>query len=226
MPWVRLRGLWAAGTAGLSLWIMALLPTSAALNDGWQTPIIALELARTPADVAFLMGDEHAELRQAIDAAHVVDMAFPWAYAGLLLLTLLRLKVSTRLRAIAAVLTGIVVLADIRENLVLLSLTEAVGRGNPIEALLGPLALATWVKWGAIAGLLALIGAQALPRRRWGWVALSIPAVLLTPAAGLTGSPALGEAMGLSVTVTIALLVLHALAELVRSARGRLGATP
>ena len=233
---VGLRALWALGTAGLALWIMSLLPSSAPLEGGWKTPIIALELARTPADVAFLVGDDKAALRAAIDAAHAVDMAFPWAYAGLLLLTVVWLARSTRLQqagrggarssgvvsswvggrpllAVAFALTVLVVGADMRENSVLLALTAAVGRAAPVDALLEPLAWATWLKWGAIAALLLLLGGVAVVGRRWGWLVVALPAVVLTPAAGLSGSPTLGEAMGLSVTISIAVLVVLALVE-------------
>ena len=59
-------------------------PADVALDGGFRTPVIALELARTPADLAFVTGPAAAGHRAQLWAGQRVDVLFPFAYAGLL----------------------------------------------------------------------------------------------------------------------------------------------
>ena len=85
-----LAGVLGVVTLLLSVVILVVFPADADLAGGWKTPIIAFELALNEGDLAFLAGPANAALRDAMDAGHRVDFAFPLAYAGLLAALLLR----------------------------------------------------------------------------------------------------------------------------------------
>jgi hypothetical protein len=204
-------------TAGLSLTIMAVMPRTADLSPGWQTPIVALELAQSEEDVGFLAGDGAADARAAVDRGHAFDMVFPFAYAALLLLTLLGSNPRPWLRATGVAAAVITVAGDLWENAVLLELTARLGRAEPVADLFGTLAAATWTKWLAIALLVALIAAARWRGARKRAV-LCLPVVVLTPVAAVVRTPLTGEAMALAVVVTIASFVIGALVDLRRPA--------
>ena len=213
----RSRAVAALLTAALSLTLMAVMPQEAELSPGWRTPIIALELATSPADVAFLAGEQAAPLREAVDFGHAFDMVFPFAYAGLLLLTLLVSASAAGLRIAGSVVALVVVGADVRENLVLLELTERLSQAAALDDLFSPLAAATWTKWIGIAALTALIGAARWSTAR-GRAALRFSLLALTLVAAIVRTPLTGELMALAVVITIASFVVGALLALRGSA--------
>jgi len=64
--------------------MLFVFPMSADLTEGFRTPIIAFEFAKNPADLAFLSGSSEASIlnREKMNAGHVWDMVFPFAYSG------------------------------------------------------------------------------------------------------------------------------------------------
>jgi hypothetical protein len=193
----------AAATLVVAAGIMAAFPAEAPLPEGWRTPIIAFELARSPADIAWLQGPDAAGLRDAMRAGHRVDTVFPFAY-GLLLAASCR-AASGRWAALAVGLALAAVGLDLGENATLAGITEALEAGGDGAAGLRWLVPLTWSKWGAIGGaLLSLCLAQWREEPR---VALVLaPLALSVPVAGFTGAPAAGETMALAVSLAFGLL--------------------
>lgn len=152
------------GVATLMLGVIMLFifPSTAALSEGFRTPIIAFEFAQTEADVAFLSGSDKTarENRVMMDAGHRWDMLFPFAYAGLITCLLIHRAAGGRRWLWLAVPVAVLIIPlDIRENLVLIAITGALENGDEIAPLLGELHTATWWKWGAMG---ASLGALAL----------------------------------------------------------------
>ena len=79
-------------TIVLGIIMLFVFPSSAELTEGFRTPIIAFEFARSDADLAFLSGSgEPAKSnRTMMNAGHRWDMIFPFAYAGFVALLLLQ----------------------------------------------------------------------------------------------------------------------------------------
>jgi hypothetical protein len=72
-------------------------PTSEfAMAEGFQTPILALEFAKSPEDLAFLQGEDAAELRAALVHTQALDRYFPIAYAGMAAMLFLGLALRGR----------------------------------------------------------------------------------------------------------------------------------
>lgn len=174
--------------AVLGVGLMAVLPHAAELAPGWRTPVVALELARTPEDLAFL---SDPVVRRGLLFGHLLDVPFPIAY-GLLLVAL-----GTAFRARWTRWAGWAVIPlDLLENAVLTRLLL----DYPDVSSLLPLFVATWAKWGAIG--LAFIGlAVRIRATRPALTALLGGCAALVPLALLTGRPWAGEAMGIGVTV-------------------------
>lgn len=198
----------AAATLALAAAVVVAFPAEAPLADGWRTPIIAFELARTPADLTWLRGPHAAGLRDAMRAGHRVDTVFPFAY-GLLLAASCR-AASGRWSTVAVGLALAAIGLDLGENATLAGMTEALESGGDGAVGLRWLVPLTWAKWGAIGGaLLSLCLAQwrAEPR-----VALVLaPLALSVPVAGFTGAPAAGESMALAVSLAFGLLAARSL---------------
>ncbi len=195
--------------------LQAVAPRGGTLNRGYVTPILAIELAQTAEDVAFLAGDgEAAERRAALDLSSYVDMLFPLAYAGLI--ALLLLPAARRGEPVAR--AGIAFAAvtypfDVAENLTLLALTDALGAGADPGGALGWLFYATWVKWLALGGALLCLAAVAWRGSKVAALFLALPApiAVATLVAGAPG--ALGEAMGLTVVLAYLAAVVLAVAR-------------
>ncbi|MBX2798550.1 MAG: hypothetical protein KTR31_12790 [Myxococcales bacterium] len=207
-----LRGLQiAAGLATLLLAgiIAVLSPTSVQLQEGWITPVLAYELARTEADLAFMAGPEHQGLRNAFAAMQRIDMVFPFAYSALLVTAALGTR--TRMGLVAAGLGFVTPLLDLYENRVMAEVSTTLDQGLSITLLLPTLFVATWAKWGAIAVGLVLIS-MAWTRR--GDRLLAAPGLLAgaaTGAAFASGVPLVAEAMGASVVLAFVMLFVDGL---------------
>ncbi|MEM6930045.1 MAG: hypothetical protein AAF602_24110 [Myxococcota bacterium] len=207
MPfWVRV--LLVSATAALAVTLAVLMPAEAALAEGWHTPILAFELARTPADLTFLAGPDAEPLRDAMDLGHRVDMVFPVAY-GLLLASAFAWRGFGRVGVMAALLA---IPADWAENLVLIRITEELRNGGDGAAGLALLPYATWAKWGLLAvagGLLGVINRSRAPilAGMGGLYALT------ATAAWATGAPRLGEAMGATVALLYIAVMIHSLRD-------------
>jgi len=197
-----------AVTLGLAIATGSTFPTEADLAPGWRTPIIAAELARTPADLAFMAGPDNEPIRAAMDAGHRYDTLFPFAYGSLLFFSAYTAR-AHRLARVAMFAALLAIGMDLRENAVLIEITSVMRDGGGPEPYLSALFAATWVKWCAIAAALASIGIAEWTKSKGRAVVLGAVA-LLAPLAMVTGSPALGEAMGLGTVVGFLTLVVRA----------------
>lgn len=87
------------------------------MADGFQTPILALEFARTAEDLAFLQGEAAAPLRDALMHTQDLDRYFPLAYAGMAAVFFGALwATGRRLALIGVVLAILTIPADWWEN--------------------------------------------------------------------------------------------------------------
>ncbi len=203
-----ITGFLALGTLALALYGLTLFPAKAALQDGWQTPIIAFELARSPTDLAFLSGASAQGLRAKMAAGQQLDQIFPFFYAGLLLVSLL--AALGKKAGIKLSMLGIpfcIIWADLWENAVIGSILDRLNQGQGIDQFL-PLMASTWTKWGLI-GLSFLLLAHAERKESKLVLGLGLICFLLTVVAGFSGSPVLGEAMALSVSVGLLVLMVR-----------------
>lgn len=129
-------------------------PLKADLADGFTTPIIAFEFAKTAADLNFLTGSEGSAVsnRAMMDAGHQWDMLFPFAYGGFIALLILKLITTEHKWLWPFLLMAVLIIPfDINENLALLAITDVLAKGDDAGDLLAALHIATWLKWGAIA---------------------------------------------------------------------------
>lgn len=149
-------------TLTLGLFIGTKFPKQAELPEGFKTPIIAFEFAKTEVDLAYLTGNGKVEKsnREMMDAGHVWDMYFPIAYGGFVFLLLIQnLKAGQRIAWLGTPFALLIIPFDINENLNLIGITAALESSTSPTDLLGTLPLATWLKWGSIGiatGVLAI----------------------------------------------------------------------
>jgi len=137
-------------------------PISADLSEGFRTPIIAFEFAKTEADLSFLSGNGELNKlnREKMDAGHFWDMGFPFAYGGFIALMLLQIRKGGHRFIWLGILFAVSIIPfDINENFILLEITKALGNSASIEVLLLELHIATWLKWGALGACIAVLAA-------------------------------------------------------------------
>jgi len=90
---------------------------SAPMAEGFKTPILALEFARSLEDLAFLQGRDAAALRANLMRVQSLDQYFPIAYAGMAALFFFALVLrGNKLAWIAVALAVATILADWVEN--------------------------------------------------------------------------------------------------------------
>jgi hypothetical protein len=171
------------GLATILLGVIMLFtfPLSADLSEGFRTPIIAFEFAKTDADLSFLSGSSDANRlnRVKMDAGHTWDMGFPFAYGGFIILMLLRMiKGGQRFVWFGVVFAVAIIPFDINENLTLLQITQALENSASIETLLLKLHIATWLKWGAIGASMAVLSIGFAASKEYLSAVVSILAAL------------------------------------------------
>ncbi|WP_417493970.1 hypothetical protein [Maricaulis sp.] len=160
---------------------------AAPMADGFVTPILALEFARSAADLAFLQGEGAEALRGFLVHTQSLDRFFPLAYAGMAAMFFLALGLRNpgRWLAWAALAVALVTVgADWAENAVMNRLLAELGAGaEPRANLLAALHGHTWIKWGLI-GLYAALFSVLLwqDKRRL----LAIPGVVAALAIAVT----------------------------------------
>jgi hypothetical protein len=165
------RATWALRIAGtamlvLSAVVLGIFPVIPARRNlpGVQSPIIGFELARTPDNVADLLGDpgslERVEYAAQMDKGNRVDFLFMIAYAAFHAAIALRLAARGRLpRGVLNVLLGLaaaMALFDALENRELLFLSTAAPSAD-MDSSLARLHVFTLLKWYAIFGSAALL---------------------------------------------------------------------
>lgn len=198
----------------LGLITMLNLPLSADLPAGFRTPIIAFEFASSESDLSYLAGNgaEEAANRASMVAGTYWDMAFPVAYSGFLALLLLQLvQRGWKPGWVGIGFAVLIVPLDINENIVLLQIVEALDDGALAGVLLVDLQLATWLKWGAIAVTVAVLGAGLIVRGNYWSGALSGLTALIIGICWLSNSsPVIAELMSLLVSVFFLIFTVRA----------------
>ncbi len=190
-------------TIVLGIIMLFIFPSNADLSEGFRTPIIAFEFAKTDADLAFLSGDgETSRLnRKKMDAGHRWDMVFPFAYAGFVALLLLQSATRGQRRLGLAIPVALLIIPfDIWENTILIALTRALGNADSIDMLLVELHLATWLKWGALGISIAALAIGYIVERAYLSALLAVVAAMSVAACWISGSkPALTELMSAAI---------------------------
>lgn len=191
--------LFGFATILLGVIMLSIFPSTAQMTDGFRTPIIAFEFAKTDADLAFLSGaDEIARVnRQKMDNGHRWDTVFPFAYAGFIALMLLHLAArGHRWLWVAVPIALLIIPLDLRENSVLVAITQALNSDGPVTALLRELHAATWLKWGALGISLAALAIGLLADKAYLAAVVSVVAALGIAACWASGSaPRVAETM-------------------------------
>lgn len=167
--------MYAAAACGVSTLILGIIllvifPSSAELREGFKTPIIAFEFAKTDSDLRFLSGasEQSIENRERMDLGHLWDMVFPFAYGGFIALLLVQIARTNKRFAWTGVVVALMIIPfDINENRVMLDITSALEAGLPVEALLIELNIATWLKWGAIGISVAILSVGLFTQQRY-----------------------------------------------------------
>ncbi len=193
--------LFGIATILLGVIMLFIFPSSAELAEGFRTPIIAFEFARTDADLAFLSGSGEvaSSNRRMMDDGHRWDTVFPVAYAGFIALMLLHLAArGHRWLWLAIPVALLIIPLDLRENGVLVAITAALANGNSIASLLQELHTATWLKWGALGISLAALAFGLLADKAYLAAAVSVIAALGIAACWASGSaPRVAETMSM-----------------------------
>lgn len=219
-------------TVVVALVITFIMPTKTSLThnmaQGFFTPVIAFELARTPMDLAFITGADAAttELRNAFRTGLQWDMLFPFLYGGFILLLLIKAlrsegehtETTTKLGVLFAFT---IPFTDLLENWAMLRILNVLdAQGTFTGRILANLELTTWLKWlfiGLAFGMLMIhfytqtknkVSNQTMPAVMAGFCFVS------TLAAFTTLSPLMGEIMGLSVVICIAYFLIKNSREL------------
>jgi hypothetical protein len=130
------------------------------LPRGMVTPVLALELARTPDEVEKAFGSEGSTEREAWRTRMVratwIDFGLLAAYGTFLAGVALELaRQGSRVARAGIVLAPLAACADVAEDAELLTIFANLG--SSYEGSLGWLAIFTWVKWFALAGYFASI---------------------------------------------------------------------
>jgi hypothetical protein len=216
----------------LAIALQALFPRAMGpLPPGLYTPVLALEIARSPAEIETMFGhagsDQRAQWVGEVDRGNQVDFAFIVVYVAFLIACARAFERARESRMRLAI--GLALLAgcaDAAENVCLLSITSRLGSdySEPLSALI----VATWVKWLALAACLALFSPAPLARADWpakvsGAVrAAALPIAIA--AAVLRGTFA--EAMLGVITLAIVTLWYEALLRSNRAAKRAAAAAP
>lgn len=184
--------------------LLIILPAKAELSEGFLSPIIAFEFARSEADLAFLAGaSQQAQgLRSAMRLGLQYDMIFPFAYAGFIFFLILAHPARAKwFTMVGAVIALTIVALDLNENRVMLNILDALDQSVSPGPPLAQLYLATWLKWGAIA-LAILFLALGLWQKNKISAGMALLVPLISVACLLSNSkPILTELMALVVSV-------------------------
>jgi hypothetical protein len=168
-PFFRVAAWIGAALLAVTVVLLAVLPKHAGvLPQGFRTPILAFEFARTPAEVEALFGPpgstERTALVRATDRGNAIDFLFMAVYSSFLAFFALGVaRLAGRRYALVAVLAPLAAIADCFENFQLFAITSHLG-GNYEEAL-SKLPVFTWIKWGGLAFSVAWLSPFLLHHR-------------------------------------------------------------
>jgi hypothetical protein len=158
-----------------------------ALNGAYgDQPMLAFELAESPADLARVIGPnpptaKAIAVREALDHANYIDFIYMALYAAFVAFSCAHLGLAQNRRwlLLAAVLGPIAACFDVAENLALLSLTRSDANLSP---LLAALHVRTFAKWELLALTSAMFAAGFVGNRQ-RWIAVVAFVVSLTAVA-------------------------------------------
>lgn len=185
------------------------------LPPGLKTPVLALEIARSSAELEAMFGpagsSERAEWTAAVDRGNVLDFGFIVLYGAFLIACVRLFEAARPSRArLAVALALLACIADAAENGFLFRITAHLG-GDYAGAITG-LMIATWLKWLALGGVLAVLSPAVRARGGWGkaagWIAAA-PLPLALGACALRG--VLAESMLAVIAVAFIALWIAAL---------------
>jgi len=215
--------LFGLATIVLAIIMLFTFPMSAELTEGFRTPIIAFEFAKTEADLSFLSGSSELNRlnRESMDAGHQWDMFFPFAYAGFIALMLLKLARGGQGFAWLGVLFALLIIPfDLNENQTLLQITAALEHSSSVEILLQELHTATWLKWGAIGISVAVLAFGFLANKEYSSAALSaLTALSIAASWGANSEPNITEAMSMILSLFFLIFTLQTCVQTWRLSR-------
>ncbi|MGV8997937.1 MAG: hypothetical protein ACOH12_13405 [Parvibaculaceae bacterium] len=150
---------------GITLWLGAIGPKEVAHPQAGdqRNPVIAFEMVASPEELVATIGESragYAQLRDAMDQVNRIDFLYMTFYGAFIaaFFSAVAQQRNDRRWLIVAVVGIVAMLADVRENMMLLTLTQDAADMMPrIEALVS----ATWIKWFAL-GLTSLAGGYAI----------------------------------------------------------------
>ena len=202
---VMLTAFFAVMTLALGLALLLVMPKQAELAEGFHTPIIAFEFARTEADVAFLTGTNEVAVlnRNQMDKGHQWDMFFLVAYTGFVVSMLIQqIFQGVGLAVLGIPVALLMIPFDLNENLHLLSITDALRQSKSVLHLLAGLHITTWLKWGAVACSFGFLSIGFLKTKQYYTAACGVVAAVSIVTAWVSNSaPLLLELMSLLVLI-------------------------
>ena len=209
----------------ISIVIMRVQPNRMAeLPTGMATPVIALELVRTPAEVERIFGSDPAvreSYRLRTTRATWIDFALLAAYGTFLAGVARELsRAGSRAARLGVVLALSAAVFDAVENMQLLTIFDNLG--GHYEGALSRLVYATWAKWLCLAAYFASIAAAVWAHggvARVAAVSGGASAVAAVFAVALRGVPA--EIMANGIAIAIAALVVAAYRQRVAEQRAQ-----
>lgn len=149
----------------ITLWLGLLSPKTIAHPVAGDTrdPVIAFEMVATPDELVAVIGESRAgfaALREAIDKVNRIDFLYMTVYGAFIAVFFMAVaqQRNDRRWLIFSVIGILAMLADVRENMVLLALTQD---GADAEPLITALVNATWIKWFSL-GIAALAAGYAI----------------------------------------------------------------
>lgn len=201
-----------------SLMLMKIFPSQAPqMPDGFMTPILAFEFAKTSQEVEKLFGNPSSEYRAAMIEAMNLGNRLDYFYMILYSLFLFTFSVTcARIRKtpryyLGALLSILVLLGDAMENLQLLRITAKLAEGG-FERELQLLNYFTWLKWGGLTLVFLILSPFFLTGRLTtkviSLVGLSTAVLAII---SFQNRSAVNEIFSLSVTVMFLLMIIYAL---------------
>lgn len=137
-------------------------PGAPGLPDGYVTPVIAFEFARTPEDVRAIFDITPADAREAyiekMDRGNRLDFAFMVVYSLFLFLFSIKCYEAkgSKILLMGAFFSVSALAGDIIENIQLLGITENLAVGT-FQGHLYLLHIFTWIKWMSICLVFAVL---------------------------------------------------------------------
>ena len=205
-------------TFATTLWLGAIGPKTIAYpiaGDG-RDPIVAFEMVRSPSDLTAVIGEngfQFADLRTQMDKVNQIDFIYLTLYGAFVAGFFMAVahQRSDRRWLVLSLVAVVAMLADVRENMVLLMMTRG---GGDVAAQIGALMLVTWIKWFGLgltclgAGL-AFFEDHSMPTFRLLGTLVGVTAAAFTVAAYFNPFK-YAEYMALAIFVTWVLMTFYA----------------